>query len=303
MVTTAAAVALVVSGVATPAYAAKTIMASGQPNCPSGQIATSVSLTLSNVGPSQQITVQTTVRAITKSPDSMMSGTATYNVALDGRYQNATASVFSTWNGTFTLAGATCKTAQAATVAVTSSQPGVPMTLIVTVSNPNDIMVTYQVSIPGHPAQTLNILAHHLQEVDFRPVDCGTTYRVSVVGDDGTNSSGTGTTVACPPAPTPPVIPPSQVQLSPSPQHSTATASASASASASTDITDIPDVLDSPSATPLVVAHTPSGGHGGRGLFRLVNIVMGIIILMMVAAFGAIVWLIYSTRRAVDDES
>jgi len=316
----AAAVAvLIVVGPAVPAYAAtKTISASGTPGCPAGQAATSVTITLDRISAGQQITVQTAVSAVTRSPDSIKNGVATYNVALDGKYQGATATVDTWWNGTFTVAGATCQSAQAPTVAVGSSGPGVsPVTLIVQITNNTDAMATYQVSTPGHTVQTASVLGHRTQEVDFYPVNCGTTYRVSVSGDDGSSASGSGTTVACRDStPTPPVsvVPtttPGTVGITPLPSGSlpvsgslSASASVSGSVSASPSVSASLDSLgapllwetDGPSATTNVAAGG-SKPKQGSPLFTLVNILLCVGLIAMVLGFMTL-WRLFRRGRA-----
>lgn len=310
----AAAVALIGLGPASPAYAAsKTISASGIPNCPAGQVATSVTITLDRISAGQQITVQTAVSAVTRSPDSIRGGVATYNVALDGKYQGATATVDTWWNGTFTVADATCRSAQAPTVAVGSTGPGIsPVTLIVRVTNNTDAMTTYQVSTPGHTVQTASVLGHRTQEVDFRPVNCGTTYRVNVSGDDGSSASGSGTTVACPGNNPPPVqIPapttaPGTVGVTPLPSGSglisgSPSVSASVSAPVSASVSAPVDSLGAPLVWE-TDTNPPSASNAATGIkpkshindASLTAILMPFGVLMVI---GGGVWLIRQLRR------
>lgn len=317
MVPAAAVVALIVLGLAQPAYAAsKTISASGSPNCPAGQVATGVTLTLNKISAGQQITVQTAVSASTRSPDSMSGGVATYNVNLDGKYQGATATVDTWWSGTFTLANATCQSSQAPSVSVGSSGPGIsPITLTARVTNQTGIMVTYQVSTPGHTVQTASILGHHTEEVDFRPVNCGTTYYVHVSGDDGSSANGSGTTVACPGDPPitlpPPTTVPGTLPVTPLPSGSVPS-SGSASASPSASISGSPSVLPSvdslgaplvwdtsdPAATNNAAASGGTKPKHGNSLFTLVNIFMCVGLTMVLLGFMAIVRLIRRARNA-----
>lgn len=246
VLSTAAAV-LAIVGLATPAFADTTISATGSTNCSSGQLATAATFTLSGVANSQEISVQTALSTLVRSPSSVSSGNiATYDVTLDAKYQNATAIVPSMWSGSFRLVSATCQTAHAAGVNAQGSLPGInPVSIAAHISNSNDIMVSYMVSVGGIGSKPVQVLAHETQEVDFAAA-CGKRYTITARDTDGyhTSGSGTTTTVACPQQPAPPAT--SHTQPA-SPRRTAGPASASPSPTASASATNDPS---SSSASP-----------------------------------------------------
>lgn len=308
---TAAAVALLVVGLASPAQASTTVNASGGTSCPSGQLATAVSLTLTSASSGQTISVQTALSSKSASPDSVSGGTATYTVSLDAQYRSASATVPDGWAGSFTVTGTTCSTASPAGVLVRSSQAGVtPITIAVVVGNHNGVLENYRVSLSGFGSITVGVLGHHTQEVDFSPANCGTRYVASVTGEDGTTATGSGTSTACPPGVSPPPPPPpptpgvvpSKATAAPSAsalRSPSASPSPSVSTSASSDGTislgpALPENMTTPSPdTPLAATKSGLVEH----IFTPSHLVMGVGFVLFLIGVMVIVVLVRASRR------
>lgn len=226
----AAAVVAAVFGLPGTAHASKTVKATVAASCPGGQIAVggrfTVTSALSNTTP---ISINTEVQTLNRTPSSTSGSTNTYDGPFDGLLiagNVATTTVADNWPGKFELVSLTCRAPATPTVAVQASLPGVALSIHVTVTNQNDVMLEYEVTVGSLGAKKVKVLGRGgSAAVDFTTPTCSTTYPVTVKDNIGAQQTASATMPACPPGPQP--------SVSPSPSKSTPHASASASASPS----------------------------------------------------------------------
>ncbi len=176
-------------------------------SCAAGQVMTSGTFSMTNVTRlTQQITVNTrkSSRSIDP-PDGFAGGTATYDVTFDGVLQSAQATVPSDWAGSFSLTNINCVASKAAITTTVSLCGMTPVVLSAFVTNNNPVMVRYTVKLTGFADKTALLDSNEREEVTFGPLTRGSSYTLTVVGEDGTNSPTPLTVNPCaaPPGPGP----------------------------------------------------------------------------------------------------
>lgn len=205
----------------TAAWADKSKTATLQ-KCPAGQVMTAGTFTMTDVSRlTQQITVSTrkSVRSFAP-PPGFAGGTATYNVTFDAAVLAAQATVPDAWMGSFSLTNITCVASQAPTITTTVSLCGMtPVVLSAFVTNNNPVMLRYTVKLTGLPDRAALLDRNEREEVTFDPLTRGSTYTLTVAGDDdGTNTSVALRVDTCTTPPGPGPAPTTKAPLGGTPQ-------------------------------------------------------------------------------------
>lgn len=186
-----AAAGLTTALFAAPAYASETIHATISQGCASGYVMTRATFTLTDVGASQQITVNTlSPHLLDHESYDLNSHTATYSLVLDAPLAAPPAqATVSNWSGSFSLTSRVCAAAKLPKITPSVSLCGMPVVLTIELTNNNPVWTMYTVGLTGRGSQTSQLSKGEDEEITFPSLTRGTDYTLTVNGSDGTRTS------------------------------------------------------------------------------------------------------------------